>query len=96
MRRFLSALRIIVSVLPVVASLVKTLEQVLPIPGAGGSKLDLLQGVITDVYQTLDETDRKEFSLQSVLAIAASLAARLVATFNKGGWPAPDPTPANP
>ncbi len=95
MSRFLSALRIIVTILPAVASLIKTLEQVLPIPGAGSGKLELLQGVIADVYQTLNESDRKQFSLEAVLAIAASLAARLVATFNKNGWPAADPAPSN-
>ena len=85
MTALLSTIGAIIQLFPLVVDLVRTIEQAMPIKGAGAQKLELLKGVLEDAYQAMTSEDKKSLSLERLLLAAVSIANRLVGYFNTTG-----------
>jgi len=83
----LNVLRIIIQIFPALVELVRAIEQAVLLHGVGAQKLELLKGVVEDIYNALAPEDRKAITLERLLLAAASIASRIVALFNATGWP---------
>lgn len=88
MQALLNGIRVLVAILPAVVELVQAIERAVPMGGVGPDKLQLLQGIVTDIYGALEEGMKKGVSLEAVIKAAVLLANRFVQLFNKIGWPA--------
>lgn len=93
MLALMKALRLIVSLLPVILELVQAVERAAPFRGIGTAKLELLKGIVSDVYAALEPALREELPLEALLKAAVSIANRFVALFNKVGWPGIEAAP---
>jgi len=85
---FMKTLRLIVSMLPAIVELVQAVERAAPFRGIGAAKLELLKSIVADVHAALEPVLRDELPLEGLLKAAISIANRVVALFNKVGWPA--------
>ena len=82
MTALLTTISAIIQIFPLVVELVRTIEQAMPLKGAGAQKLDLLKGILEDAYQTMTSEDKKAVSLDRLVLAAVSIANRLVGYFN--------------
>ena len=85
MTALLTTISAIIQIFPLVVELVRTIEQAMPLKGAGAQKLDLLKGILEDAYQTMTSEDKKTLSLERLVLAAVSIANRLVGYFNTTG-----------
>jgi hypothetical protein len=85
MAQFWLVLKIIVQIFPAVVALVKAIEEAAPAAKLGGAKLELLQGIVADAYQTADTTVRKELPFEQLIQAVVSIANRIVGFFNVVG-----------
>jgi len=87
MTAFLNVLRIIVSLLPAIVQVVRTLEDAIPMNGIGSEKLAVVKGIVEDAYGVLDAEQQKTLSLSALISAVVSIVSRIVSLFNKVGWP---------
>jgi hypothetical protein len=87
MQTLVNILRVMLSVFPAAVDLVLAIERAAPIKGIGPDKLQLLENLVSDAYAVLEEDAKKGLSLEAVAKAVVVLANRLVAFFNKVGWP---------
>lgn len=69
---------------PSILSSVKSLEDALPIPAAGKSKLDLLIGFVQAAYQA-EQTIQKEIPWATLEGVVRTSVTAVVASFNATG-----------
>lgn len=65
----------ILQLLPVIVTAVKTVEEIIPIPGQGKAKLELILGIIQDTGEDVG----------AILPLITKTIARIVGTFNAIG-----------
>ena len=87
MTAFLNILRIIVSLLPAIIQLIRTIEEAIPLNGIGADKLVVVKGIVEDAYGVLDAEQQKTLNLPALISAVVSIANRIVGLFNKTGWP---------
>lgn len=74
----------IMNLLPAILAAVQAVETAIPMPGAGKAKLDLVMGMVTDVYAA-DRQIQKALPSDLLVGIVTSTIARVVAAFNALG-----------
>jgi hypothetical protein len=80
MKTLLAALKL----LPLVLSVVKAVEEAIPLPGQGQKKLDLVLAVIKSAYDA--STDLvKEFSFEKLVSLVVPMINQIVALNNALG-----------
>lgn len=77
---FLSILRLVVQLLPMIIDAVKAIEAAIPAAGQGSAKLEAVKSLVTSVADIAGDVDSK--NLSSALDKAISL---VVTLFNKTG-----------
>lgn len=85
MTAFLNVLRITILIFPEVIGLVLAIEKTIDVPKVGAHRLELLRGIVTDAWNTLEARERGELKLEQLLQAAAGMANRLVAFFKAVG-----------
>ena len=74
----------ILKLLPVLLAFVQSLEMAIKGEGKGSTRLDLLAGIIRDIYDTTPELQR-EFKWDVLLDLVMKIVGRIVGTFNAAG-----------
>ena len=80
MKTLLAALKL----LPLVLSVVKAVEEAIPLPGQGQKKLDLVLAVIKSAYDASTDL-AKEFSFEKLVALVVPMINQIVALNNALG-----------
>ena len=82
MKRFLQLLELAVKILPLVVSVVKTLESAVPVGGQGAFKSEMLTSIVEAVYE---EGGDELPPLASVIGMVGKVASGVVSLFKKTG-----------
>lgn len=77
----MATLLVILKLFPVILAAIQSLESAIPLPAAGKAKLDLVLGMVTDVY-SLDQSIQKQLPSDSLVALITATVSRVVSTFN--------------
>jgi hypothetical protein len=77
----MSILILIFNLLPVILAAVQSIETAIPISQAGKAKLDLILGVVSDVYSA-DKNIHKAMPLDAMTAVVTSIVGRVVKVLN--------------
>jgi hypothetical protein len=80
MKTLLAALKL----LPLVLSVVKAVEEAIPLPGQGQKKLDLVLAVIKSAYDASTDL-AKEFSFEKLVSLVVPMINQIVALNNALG-----------
>mgnify|MGYP001198479468 CR=1 FL=1 len=80
MKTLLAALKL----LPLVLSVVKAVEEAIPLPGQGQKKLDLVLAVIKSAYDASTDL-AKEFSFEKLISLVVPMINQIVALNNALG-----------
>ncbi len=80
----MATLLAILKLLPVIIAAVQALEVAIPMPSTGKAKLDLVLGMVTDVYSA-DQSIQKQMPSDQMIAIITSTVSRIVTSFNTLG-----------
>jgi hypothetical protein len=80
MKTLLAALKL----LPLVLSVVKAVEEAIPLPGQGQKKLDLVLAVIKSAYDASTDL-AKEFSFEKLVSLVVPMINQIVALNNSLG-----------
>jgi hypothetical protein len=80
----MATLLTVMKLFPVILAAVQSLESAIPLPAAGKAKLDLILGMVTDVYNA-DQTAQKQLPSDPLIALITSTISRVVSTFNALG-----------
>jgi hypothetical protein len=80
----MATLLAVLKLFPVILAAVQSLEGAIPLPTAGKAKLDLVLGMISDVYSA-DQSIQKQLPSDPLVALITATINRLVNTFNQLG-----------
>lgn len=69
---------------PAILATVQALEAAVPMPAAGKAKLDLVLGMVTDVYSA-DQTIQKQLPSDQMVSVVTSTVGRIVTALNALG-----------
>jgi hypothetical protein len=80
----MATLLAVLKLFPVILAAIQSLESAIPLPAAGKAKLDLILGMVTDVYSA-DQSIQKQLPSDPLVALITATISRMVATFNALG-----------
>jgi hypothetical protein len=80
----MATLLAILKLFPVILAAVQALEGAIPLPTAGKAKLDLVLGMVSDVYSA-DQSIQKQLPSDPLVALITATINRLVSTLNQLG-----------
>ena len=80
MNQFLATLKLVVSILPTIIEIIKSVEEAIPGKGIGEQKLELLRNILESTYNLSGELTLK---FDDVWNVVKSLTSVLVSIFNK-------------
>ena len=80
----MTTLLALLQLLPAIIGAVQSVETAVPLPASGKTKLDLVLGTVTDVYNA-EESIRKQIPNDQLIGMVTSTVGRVVTTFNALG-----------
>jgi hypothetical protein len=80
----MATLLAVLKLFPVILAAIQALESAIPLPTAGKAKLDLVLGMVTDVYSA-DQSIQKQLPSDPLIALITATISRVVATLNALG-----------
>jgi hypothetical protein len=70
---------------PAILAAVKAAEAHISLPKTGAEKLNLVTGVVEEVYSSIADGIREDYSRDSVMRLVVGIVTRVVAVFNRLG-----------
>ncbi len=70
---------------PAILAAVKAAEAHISLPKSGAEKLNLVTGVVEEVYASIADGLREDYSRDSVMRLVVGIVTRVVAVFNRLG-----------
>lgn len=70
---------------PVILAAVKAAESHITLPKSGAEKLGLVTGIVEEVYSSIADGVREDYSRDSVTRLVVGIVTRVVAVFNRLG-----------
>lgn len=70
---------------PVILAAVKAAEAHIPLPKSGSEKLGLVTGIVEEVYTSITDGLREDYSRDTVTRLVVGIVTRVVAVFNRLG-----------
>lgn len=83
MKTFIEILKLVLAVVPVIISLIKTLESEWPQAGLGKEKLAVVRQIFESAYKAVEESMP---SIEKVWVVVQGVIDSMVSLFNKAGW----------
>lgn len=80
--KYIQILKLIVSLIPTLVSLIKSLEEAIPEPGKGTQKLETLRGILESGYAVANDIG---VTMEELWPALSSTINALVAAFNSTG-----------
>jgi hypothetical protein len=80
----MATLLAVLKLFPVILAAVQSLESAIPLPAAGKAKLDLVLGMVSDVYSA-DQSIQKQLPADPLIALITATINRVVSTLNALG-----------
>lgn len=86
---FLSILRILPTLRPILAELIVFVEGLLPDSGQGQAKLDEIKKLLAGMWDSLDVL---RVTFEEAWPVISGVVGVIVSVFNRKGWPKPEAT----